>query len=376
MLDIALKVLNIIEENGYEAYIVGGFVRDYLMKRKSNDIDIATNATPKQLMELFPNASTTNTFYGAVSIYYNAIKFEITTYRVEQDYQDMRHPNTVIYATNLADDIKRRDFTINAICIDKNGKIHDLVNGYEDIKKRKIRTIGDATVSFSKDVLRILRAVRFATTLDFSLTFEVEEAIRQTKYLLTNLSLERKKEELNKIFSSNNLQKGLDLLRDLGLDKELGLQRLSFVKNIKQVIGIWTVLEVDDLYPFTRNELQLMKEIRLAIKDNPLCSKTVYKYDLYVCSVALEIMGLDNKYLMDIYENMPIHKRSDIVIDSYDIINSLKIEEGPDLSTIWEKIEEAILNKEVENNKKELLLFIKNVYSKLKERENETTTID
>ena len=204
MLDVALKMINTISDNGYEAYIVGGFVRDYLMGKKSNDVDITTNAKPKELLDIFPTAVIDNADYGSVTVYFKDIRFEITTYRVEENYSDNRHPDTIIYVDNLDEDLKRRDFTINTICIDKFGQVCDKLQGKEDIGKRLIKTVDDPFVSFAHDALRILRAIRFATTLDFELDFLVREAIKENRYLLEELSFNRKKEELNKIFGSTN----------------------------------------------------------------------------------------------------------------------------------------------------------------------------
>ena len=224
MLDTALKVLNIIEDNSYEAYIVGGFVRDYIMGIKSNDVDITTNAKPKDLIKIFPNANIDNELYGSVTIYYNNIKFEITTYRKENNYLDNRHPLEITYVNDLITDLKRRDFTINAICMDKEGNIVDLLDFKKDINKKIIRTVIDPMESFATDALRILRAIRFATTLKFELSSSVVEAIEENKYLLNDLSIHRKKEELDKIFSSVNIDIGLKLLKTLNLEDVLQLK--------------------------------------------------------------------------------------------------------------------------------------------------------
>lgn len=377
MLETALKVLNIIEDYSYEAYIVGGFVRDYIMGIKSNDVDITTNARPKDLIKIFPNANIDNAMYGSITVYINNIRFEITTYRSEGNYLDNRHPDTVDYVDDLKIDIKRRDFTVNAICMDKYGKIVDLFNFRDDIDEKTIKTVINPLTSFKIDSLRILRAVRFATTLDFNLSLEVKEAIRQSKYLLEDLSINRKKEELDKIFSSPNIEKGISLIKELDLVDILYLKNINKVKKCSQVIGVWTVLKVDDIYPFTRNELKLMKDIRISIKNNPLAFETLYYYDLYPCIVAGEIMGISKKEIMDIYEKMPIHKRSDIVIDSYDLINYLNIEDSTIISKLWEEIEVSILNFKVKNDKEVLLNFAKKIYTSInsvKEDANETKT--
>ena len=377
MLETALKVLNIIEDNSYEAYIVGGFVRDYVMGIKSNDVDITTNARPKDLIKIFPNANIDNEMYGSVTVYLNNIRFEITTYRDDGNYLDNRHPDTINYVNDLKTDLKRRDFTINTICMDKALNIVDLLSCRSDIDKKIIKTVINPLTSFKIDSLRILRAIRFATTLDFELAKEVKEAIIQSKYLLKDLSINRKKEELDKIFSSPNIEKGIMLIKELGLIDVLFLENINKVIPCSQVIGIWTMLEVDDIYPFTRNELNLMKDIRNAIKNNPLSYTTLYYYDLYPCTVAGEIIGISKKEIMDNYEAMPIHKRSDIVVDSYDLIDYLNIEDGPIMSKLWKELELNILNLEVSNNKEDLLNLAKKIYTSInlvKEECNEAET--
>ena len=377
MLETALKVLNIIEDNSYEAYIVGGFVRDYVMGIKSNDVDITTNARPKDLIKIFPNANIDNEVYGSVTVYLNNIRFEITTYRDDCNYLDNRHPDTINYVNDLKTDLKRRDFTINTICMDKAGNIVDLLSCRSDIDNKIIKTVINPLESFKIDSLRILRAIRFATTLDFELDKEVKEAIIQSKYLLKDLSINRKKEELDKIFSSPNIEKGIILIKELGLIDVLFLENINKIKPCSQVIGIWTMLEVDDIYPFTRNELNLMKDIRSSIKKNPLDYTTLYYYDLYPCTVAGEIIGISKKEIMDNYNSMPIHKRSDIVVDSYDLIDYLNIEDGSIISKLWKELELNILNLEVSNTKEELLNLAKKIYTSInlvKEERNETET--
>ena len=374
MLETALKILNIIKDNSYEAYIVGGFVRDYVMGIKSNDVDITTNARPKDLIKIFPNANIDNEMYGSITIYLNNIRFEITTYRDDGNYLDNRHPDTINYVDDLKIDLKRRDFTINTICMDNEGNIVDLFSSRRDINEKIIKTVINPLESFKIDSFRILRAIRFATTLDFELDKEVKEAIIQSRYLLKDLSINRKKEELDKIFSSPNVDRGVMLIKELGLGDVLYLDNIDKVKPCSQVIGIWTMLAVDDIYPFTRNELNLMRNIRGSIKNNPLLFTSLYYYDLYPCTVAGEIIGISKKEIMDNYIDMPIHKRSDIVIDSYNLINYLNIEDGPIISKLW-KLEKGILNQQVNNDKEELLKFAKKIYTSInleKEEYDET----
>jgi len=362
MIEIALRVLKKIEEHGYNAYIVGGFVRDYLLERSSKDVDIATNATPKQIKEIFLDACLTNEDYGSVTVLYKKIRFEITTYRKEFFYQDYRRPTSVIYTNDLLCDLKRRDFTINAICMDQNKNIVDLVNGIKDLHNKVIRVIGDPQEKFQEDVLRILRAIRFATTLNFSLENTTKEAILHTKHLLINLSLQRKKEELNKIFSTSNVMYGIGLIKKLHLEEELGLYHIHKVKYCTQVIGIWTLLEVDNSYPFTRHEKKLMSDIRKVMKEGPLTKWMLYQYGLYICSIAGELVGIDKKDITKAYHMLSIYKRSDLDVSTSDILNFLGVSSGAFLSELYIKLEQLVLEEKIPNQKENLLLACKQIY--------------
>ena len=219
----ALDLLKEINSHGYTAYIVGGYPRDLYLNRESLDIDICTNATPKDLRNIFGDIMLPKENYGSVTVIKNKIRFEITTFRRDIKYENNRTPLEIEYINDLETDLKRRDFTINTICMDKDGKIIDLLDGRSDLKKCEINTVGDSVSKFSEDSLRILRAVRFATILDFRLSNDVKEAILKTKHLLRNLSYQRKKEELDKIFGSIHVKYGVKLLLELGLDEELEL---------------------------------------------------------------------------------------------------------------------------------------------------------
>ena len=163
------KILETLESEGYQAYLVGGYVRDYLLGIASFDVDIATNALPKDIHRIF-NSSKSN--YGSVNIKIDKLNVDITTYRKDLNYIN-RRPSTVKYINNLEEDLKRRDFTINAICMDKNGNIIDPLNGCLDLDKRLIKMIGDVDIKIQEDPLRIMRAIRFACVLDFGIDNEL-----------------------------------------------------------------------------------------------------------------------------------------------------------------------------------------------------------
>ncbi len=353
MLDVALKLLNELISHSYKAYIVGGFVRDYILGIDSNDIDITTNATPKEIKEIFSDSCLPNEDYGSVVVMMKGIKFEITTFRKEIEYIDNRRPVEVKYIDDLYPDLLRRDFIINTLCMDANGDIIDYLGGQDDINNRIIRTVGNAKERFVEDSLRILRAVRFATILNFDLSSDVYQAIIDTKHLVRNLSYQRKKEELEKIFSSPNRDSGLKLIKALGLDSELEL------KNIDRVIGstanssiaVWSLLDVSDIYPFSKNELELIENINSALSFNNLDPLSLYRYGLYVNSCAGAIKGIDLRNISESYNNLIIKSRDEIDIDSDTIMTLLHKEPGKYIKDIYTDVEREILYKRLENKR-------------------------
>ena len=363
MLENALKLLKELTSHDYKAYIVGGFVRDYLLGRESQDIDVCTNATPKEIKEVFEDSFLPTEDYGSVIVIKYGIRFEITTFRKEFSYQDHRKPVEIQYIDDLYQDLLRRDFTINAICIDENGEVIDFLGGRYDLDRKLIRTIGDAADRFQEDALRILRAIRFATVLDFQLDASVSSAILETRHLLSELSYQRKKEELDKIFASGHADKGIDLLLQYHLDKNLELEKLSQVENTDSVIGIWSVLDADLLYPFSNNEKEMMADIRKAMSLNNLDPMALYEYGLYVNSVAGEMKGLDKKKITESYNALIIHSRSDLDVTSEEIMECLDREPGEYLSDIYEDIEREVLYRRLPNQKQKLLSYIKEKFA-------------
>lgn len=363
MLESALKILEKIEENGFQAYIVGGFVRDYVLGIESNDVDICTSARPKDIRSIFKDACLPTDEYGSVTVILKNIRFEITTFRKEQSYSNYRHPDDVEFIDDLEEDLKRRDFLMNTLCMNRDGEVIDLLGGKEDIEKKQIRTVGDSSQKFSEDALRILRAVRFATVLGFTLTDEVKESIFKTKSLLKEISYQRKREELDRIFTSVNVKIGVSLLLELGLDHELELFNLDKVSNFDDLIGVWAQLQVSDLYPFTNNEKDLIENIQKALSLNNLNHRVLYTYGLYVNSIAANIKGISKKDVTYQYNNLPIHSRADIVLNGDEISSILKKNPGAYLKEIFSDLENKILSLELENEKEALTSYIQNTYS-------------
>ena len=195
------RILKMLEDSGYEAYYVGGCVRDILRGSGSKDVDITTNALPEQIMSVFSRFTVipTGIKHGTVTVIDNGIPFEITTYRVDGEYIDNRRPDSVRFTSNLTDDLARRDFTMNAVAMDRCGNIVDPYGGQNDIEIGLIRCVGAPEKRFHEDALRIMRAVRFASQLSFTIDSETSSAIHFMKRSLENISRERIRDELDKL---------------------------------------------------------------------------------------------------------------------------------------------------------------------------------
>jgi len=242
------EIIKKLEQAGFSAYIVGGCVRDFLLDREPKDWDITTNAKPKEILKLFPEGRYENKF-GTVII--NEV--EVTTYRVEAKYTDKRHPDKVEFTTKLEDDLARRDFTINAMAMVVNMRVTsyklqvtDIVDpfaGREDLKKKLIRAVGNADQRFSEDALRMLRAVRLGSELEFRIEGKTSEAIKKNTQDLKYISQERIRDEFTKIIMSNQAESGLRGLYALGLLKFIIPELLAGVGMEQPKHHIYTVFE-------------------------------------------------------------------------------------------------------------------------------------
>lgn len=363
MKEKALEVLNKLNDNGYESYIVGGYVRDVLLKRKTNDIDICTVATPKEILEIFDDVIISDMQYGSVVIAYKGYKFDTTTFRKEIKYEDNRKPVKIKYIKDIKKDLLRRDFTINTLCIDKDNNILDILNVKEDIDKKLLKTVGNPRYRIKEDSLRILRCIRFATILDFDIEEKTKYYLTKYNYLLKTLSINRKKEELDKIFLSKNKEKGRCLLLELNLTNVLDLDKLATITMCTDLTGIWCQLDVDDIYPFTKVEKEQMSKLRELLKYDSIDNYLLYKYGLYLCTVYAEIRNVSKKKINTMYTKLPILTPKDINITGEEISIILNKKPGKYIKDILSDIEYSILNNKITNDKEEIEKYIKNKYS-------------
>ena len=197
-------IIETLEQNGYEAYAVGGCVRDSILGREPNDWDITTSADPYEVKKLFSHTIDTGLQHGTVTIMLEHVGYEVTTYRIDGDYEDSRHPKEVTFTKSLEEDLKRRDFTVNAMAYNDRDGLIDLFHGMDDIQKKVIRCVGNAEERFTEDALRIMRAVRFSAQFGYEIEPETKKAIIKLAPNLKNISAERIREELIKLLVSDH----------------------------------------------------------------------------------------------------------------------------------------------------------------------------
>lgn len=225
---------SVFHEHGHHLYIVGGAVRDHLLGRESSDFDFATDALPGEVMAMFRHVIPTGIEHGTVTVLYAGEQFEVTTFRTETGYSDSRHPDEVHFVRDLSEDLSRRDFTMNAIAVDTQGGSYiDEHEGMRDIEDRYIRAIGDPHTRFSEDSLRILRGYRFISSLGFSLEQQTRASAAELRETIRSVSIERIREEFNKILSSRKPSDSLEIMQEDGLLQIL-MPELSACLGVEQ----------------------------------------------------------------------------------------------------------------------------------------------
>lgn len=243
------EVKNILEklsEAGYEAYVVGGCVRDLLLGKEPKDWDITTNAKPEEIQTLFENTVYENTF-GTIAIKTGSEKselaiVEVTPYRIEGKYTDKRHPDSVRFAETLEEDLSRRDFTVNALALDAKRNIIDNFNGQKDLRNKIIRTVGNPKERFEEDALRLLRTVRFSAVLGFNIESETLAAVKENSEWLRAISKERIRDEFIKITESDNAYEGILLLEETGLLENIIpelREGIGVSQNLHHIYSVW-----------------------------------------------------------------------------------------------------------------------------------------
>ena len=229
----AREIIHRLRESGHEAYFVGGCVRDFILNQTSSDYDIVTSARPEEVMKLFPRTVAIGAKFGVVAVITDNHSFEVATFRSDDVYEDGRHPSRIHYST-AREDVFRRDFTINGLLMDPDtGDIIDYVNGRFDIDNKIVRTIGNPGKRFREDYLRLLRAVRFAANLHFDLEPATQDAVKREASNIRHISVERIREELNKILTSGGARRGFELMMQTDILQNI-LPEICRLKGVEQ----------------------------------------------------------------------------------------------------------------------------------------------
>ena len=370
----ALLLLKEFEKLGYLAYIVGGSVRDYLLKSESFDIDIATSATPDEVMKHF-KSSPIGIKYGTVLVFFNDEEFEVTTFRKDLEYFDNRHPYGVLFSKTIKEDVARRDFTINGMYLDNEFNVVDLVGGKDDLEKRLIRSIGNPDERFREDALRMLRAFYLVSKLDFEIEEETLKSIIRNKELIKNVSAERIYREISKIINYDNSLKALDLMVQTGIYLYLpGLHQ-----GIKYIVDNHILLsgeyffamcfyknsKVDKFWKLSNKEkLTYQKVIEFLNHKGEIDNNLLYQYDYEdIIIVAklnnyLNVFDINEYDMIKMYHKLPIKRDSDLDISNKKIINIIGIEPGPWLSDLKKEITNMILSGKLYNKEEDIKEFI------------------
>ncbi|ASQ29443.1 polynucleotide adenylyltransferase [Borrelia miyamotoi] len=260
-----MKISKIFNNHNYDFFLVGGALRDLLLKKVPYDFDFTTNATPEEIMQLFPNNMQTGIKYGTISIIFNKKIFEITTYRIEIDYENKRSPEKIKFTKNLNEDLKRRDFTINSIAMNMlNCELIDCYNGKKDLNKKIIKCIGEPNKRFEEDALRILRAARFASTLDFTIDHNTLISMKYKKENILLLSKERINNEFIKLLEGKNPIKGVNYLQKINFFKYFF--NIEINKKLKNKINL-----------LNKNKFYLKAIVIFTIKKNIQCLREKLK---------------------------------------------------------------------------------------------------
>lgn len=382
---IASEIISKLEEEGYEGYFVGGSVRDFLLNRPINDVDITTDALPDDIERIFDKTIDVGKEHGTIVVLIDQDAFEVTTYRVEGDYSNYRRPDQVFFTNKLSDDLSRRDFTINAMAMSKDMKVFDPFEGQVDLKNRVIRTVGQAEARFGEDALRMLRAVRFMSQLDFQLSEDVISSIEENGKLLQHIASERSFVELDKLYGGKNPQVAKSVI-----DKTNLLHYLPFFKHVSHenflsskvssladelILQIYLKSDLHDylhelkpsnkLKAYINNSLSLIKTL-----DTDIDSRIIaYRFERTVLEGVTEINRINqiltqssSHLLSDALvkkESLIIKDRSELAINGKDLMDALGMNGGPWLKEALNLIEIAVLTEEINNNKTDIINWVK-----------------
>lgn len=354
------EFLNLFNQSGYEAYGIGGCVRDHLLGLRVNDFDVTTNATPEEMMSLFNNypLNKVGCKFGTIGVLYQGHWFECTTFRTEQDYQNHRYPSRVMFGQSLMEDVRRRDFTINGLAYHE-GQIIDYVYGREDINKGLIRCIGNPNERFIEDALRICRALRFSSKLGFKIEAQTYQAMKVNKHLLDTVSKERKTIEFKGIILGkyvNTLIDDINHFYTLEL-KDIDVSLDTFETRL--VSGLNEPLDLNQfsLSSYSKRLIEFLTRFKTLFIDTSLLRKLMSQFNEVFIIELVKLRKMEDLYQTILNDHENIYKLEQLAINGHDLIewNIEPIQRTKVLHYLFD----LVINKKVKNNKKELFQALK-----------------
>jgi tRNA nucleotidyltransferase (CCA-adding enzyme) len=386
----AIPILDKIEASGYEAVFVGGSVRDHLLNKNVHDVDIATSAPPNVIQELFAKTIPVGIEHGTVLVRYGNKSYEVTTYRIDGEYSDHRHPDDVYFVSNLSEDLARRDFTINAMAMDKKGTIIDPFNGKSDLAAKVIQTVNHPDDRFNEDPLRMMRALRFVSQLGFRLEERTERAISTNIFLLEKIAVERIAVEMEKLLMGNHLISALKIMDRTKIHSYLPVfkeKRDLFEKSFSHIQAPFeSMAEAITFFHLINNQIGInawCKKWKLsnAIKKSSeqllsgflafTKSKTTpeYLYELepklladfvHLVNTVFPNEQYNEQKVRALYNELPIKSKQDLKINGNEILAFFPEKKpGPWLKDLIQRIEKEVLLGNLANENGEIKEWIK-----------------
>jgi len=381
----ALPIIKKIEEAGYEAYFVGGAVRDHLLNIQINDIDIASSATPEEIKAIFPHTIDVGIAHGTVMVIWNQDTYEITTFRTESTYLDYRRPEQVFFVRELKEDLKRRDFTINAMAMDKNGQIIDYFNGEDALKKKEIKTVGNPNERFQEDALRMMRGIRFVSTLGFQVEKETLKGIVDNKQLLSKIAVERITAEFEKLLQGRWCSDALEIMIETKLYRFLPMLE-SAEKAISQLAKLHlTKLELPEKWAVLllcmgvkdKQQIELfLRAWKLSVKQIKTVQKIIYwilqreqmptwsRQALYFATLSIAVSAekiyqllwnqeirSDISSIEEQYRKLPIKSKEELAISGNDLLRWTEKRPGPWIKDVLSLVESKVVEQKLPNDK-------------------------
>ena len=349
----AIDILKTFNKNGYEAYFVGGCVRDYLLGEEFSDIDITTNALPEEVKKIFRKSIDTGIQHGTVTILVNGEGYEVTTFRIEDEYTNHRAPEKVEFVNNLREDLDRRDFTINAMALDSNGVLFDYHNGEKDLSSGVIRTVNNPNERFYEDALRMLRAFRFSSKLGFEIEYDTLEAIKKNAELIKFVSIERI------LLLDSKLNNYIPFLEEIKIIQDFS--KYSFCQSLYILSKINNIsFDILKTLKLSNKEVKLIKEfdkINVDFMSEIPLELILYKHNFEDVVFVAEYFSYNNRHNIENCK-LTINSFDDVDIKSQEIISVIGEKPGPWIKSVVSELEHEILLNRLNNNRKDILDFL------------------